>query len=123
LEDKTLSLESTLELEDTLGFEDNVVNLEADAVHSGSYTPDIEGDYWNRSNKNSIFLISKQISKEALDILYRENIFKLHLHKKGKYYLKKNFAKGNRQRMQYLLLITQPIGISYKARKMPDNSL
>ena len=65
LEDNTLSLEGTLELEDTLGFEDDVVNLEADAVYSGVYIPDMEGDYWKRGNKNSIFLISNQISEEA----------------------------------------------------------
>jgi hypothetical protein len=64
LEDDALGLEVTLELEDTLGFEDDVVNLEADAVYSGGYTLDMEGDHWNRSNKNSIFLISKQISKK-----------------------------------------------------------
>ena len=109
LEDDTLSLEGTLELED----EDDIENLEADAVYSGGYTLDIEGD-WNCSNNNSIFPVSKQISNEALDILYRENIFKLRLYREGEYFLKKNFAKGNRQRIQYLLLTTQPMGVSYE---------
>jgi hypothetical protein len=123
LKDDTFGLEGTLELEDALGFEDDVVNLEADALYSRSYTLDIESDYWNRSNKNSIFLISKQISREALGILYGENIFKLRLHGEGEYYLKKNFAEGNRQRMRYLLLSAQPMGISYEPGRMPDNSL
>jgi hypothetical protein len=61
----TLSAWGSLELED----EDDMENLEADAVYSGGYTLDIEGDYWNCSNNNSIFLVSKQISNEALDIL------------------------------------------------------
>ena len=123
LEDDTLGLEGTLELEDTTGFEDDMENLEADDVYSGGYTLDMEGDYWNCSNNNSIFLISKQISNETLDILYGENIFKLRLHGEGEHYLKKNFAEGNRQRMRYLLLNAQPMGVSYEPGRMPDNSL
>jgi len=123
LEDDTLGLEGTLELEDALGFEDDVVNLEANAVYSGGYNLDMEGDYWNRNNKNSIFLLSKQISEEALDILYGENIFKLHLYGEGEYYLKKNFTEVNRQRMRYLLLTAQPMGVSYEPSRMPDNAL
>jgi len=95
------------------------VNSEADAVYSGSKW---EGDYWDRNNENSIFLLSKQISQEALDILYRENSFKLHFHGEGEYYLKKNFAEANRKRMRYLLLTVQPMGISYKAGRKLDNA-
>jgi hypothetical protein len=121
LEDDTLDLEGTLELEDE--DEDDMENLEANAPYSGGYTLDIEGDYWNRSNNNSIFLVSKQISNEALDILYGENIFKLRLNGEGEYFLKKNFAEGNRQRIRYLLLTAQPIGVSYEPGRMPDNAL
>ena len=95
LEDDTLDLEGTLEL----GFEDDIENLEAEAVYSGGYTLDMAGDYWNYSNNNSIFLVLKQIIEETLDILYRENIFKLRLHGEGECYLKKNIAEANRQRM------------------------
>lgn len=108
----------TVDLEDALDFEDDkddTLGLEG--------TLDMEGDHWNRGNKNSIFLVSKQISKEALDILYGENIFKLRLHGAGEDYLKKNFTEQNRQRMRYLLLTAQAIGDSYKSGKMPDNTL
>ena len=42
-------------------------------------TLDFEGDYWNlNKNKNSLLLLSKQLSEECLDILYGENISKLY---------------------------------------------
>ena len=74
---------------------------------------------WNcNKNKNSIFLLSKQISEEALDILYGDNIFKLYLHGEGEVYLKKNFTEANRQRMRYLLLIAEPNGCFVRAREI-----
>lgn len=93
-----------------------------------SYDPIIEwedcnlrlnSDYWNpNDDMNSVFLVSKQISEEALDILYGENIFKLYLHGEGEYTLRENFTDRNRQRMKYLLIIAQPRGVSYT----PDNT-
>lgn len=81
-------------------------------------------DYWDSyKNKNSIFLLSRQISGEALDVLYGENVFKLHLHGEGEYYLKKNFVEANRQRMRYLLLTAGPRGVSYTPGRIPDDSL
>ncbi|PVH68668.1 hypothetical protein DL98DRAFT_554759 [Cadophora sp. DSE1049] len=79
--------------------------------------------YFIPHKENSIFVVSKQISEETLDILYGENTFKLHLHGEGQYYLKKNFAEANRQRMRYLLLVAQPTGVSYEPGRMPDNAL
>ena len=122
LEDAPDFEDDTLDLEDALGSEDDAVNLEADAVYSGGCTMDLERDYWKRNN-NSIFLLSKQICEEALDVLYGENIFKLYLHREGEHFLKKNFTEANRQRMRYLLLIAKPRGISYGPGRMPDNAL
>lgn len=115
----------TLNLEDdTPGFEEDALDLEDDAVNLKDYNLDFGGDYWNRHmNRNSIFLLSRQISEEALDILYGDNIFKLYLHGEGEYYLKKNFTEANGQRMRYLLLIAQPMDVSYEPEKMPDNAL
>jgi hypothetical protein len=129
--------EDALDVENAPDFEDNTLNLEDTLSHSGD-APDLEGDagnleefnaglgvnYWDRNeNKNSILLLSKQISGEALDILYGDNIFKLQLHGQGEYCLKKKFAEGNRQRIRYLLLSAQPMGVSYEPERMPDNSL
>jgi hypothetical protein len=81
-------------------------------------------DYWKpNKNKNSIFLLSKRISEEALDVLYGDNVFKLHLHGVGEHYLKKNFTDRNRQRMRYLLLIARPMGVSYTPGKVVDDAL
>lgn len=117
--------DDTLELKDDddileLGFEDV---MEADTAYSGGDTLHMVDDYWNCSNNSSIFLLSKQISGETLDILYGENIFKLRPHGGGEDYLKVNLAEANRQRMRYLLLIAQPMGVSYVPGRMPDTSL
>lgn len=74
-------------------------------------------------NQNSIFLLSKQISEEALDVLYGDNVFKLYLHGEGESYLKMNFSHQNRQRMKYLLLIAQPRGVSYTPKNRVDDVL
>jgi len=78
---------------DATRWQDHAAHLEAWRVGS-------DDDCWNY--KNSIFLISKQISGEALDILYGENVFKLHLNREGESYLQKNFTEANRQRMRHL---------------------
>ncbi|KFG84001.1 hypothetical protein MANI_024487 [Metarhizium anisopliae] len=74
-------------------------------------------------NRNAIFVLSRQISDEALDVLHGENIFKLHLNGDGEYYLKKNFTVGNTKRMRHLRLIAQPRGVSYTPGKKPDDTL
>jgi hypothetical protein len=90
---------------------------------SVDHTLDFE-DIWGRNkNKNSILLLSKQISDEALDVLYGDNVFKLYLHGEGEYYMKKNFSDRNRQRIRDLLLIAQPRGISYTPGTLPDDAL
>lgn len=121
--DGTLGSAVTLGMEETLDSEDSAASLRADAPYSGGGCLDWEGGYWNRNNKNSIFLLSRQISEEALDILYGENIFILHLHGEGEYYLKENFTEANRQRIRYLLLTAQPMGVSYMLERMPDDAL
>jgi hypothetical protein len=66
-----------LDFEDTISSEEDALDLEDDAVNLEDYNLDLDGDYWNHNkNRNSIFRLSKQISEEALDILYGENIFK-----------------------------------------------
>jgi hypothetical protein len=81
-------------------------------------------DYWDlNQNQNSIFMLSKQISDETLDVLYGSNIFKLYLNGEGEHYLKKNFADRNRQRMRCLVLIAQPRGVSYTSEMIVDDTL
>ena len=121
--EKTPNLEdNTLDLEDSLTYGDDVLPLEGDAVSLEDYNTDLAGNFWDRK-KNSIFLLSKQISGEALDILYGDNIFKLQLHGEDEYYLEKEFAEGNRQRIRYLLLIARPMGVSYRSGVTPNTSL
>lgn len=74
-------------------------------------------------NKNSILFLSKQISEEALDILYGENVFKMHLNGGGEAALKDNFTKANAQRMRYLLVVARPMGVSYGPEDIPDDAL
>ena len=57
--------------------------------------------------KNSIFLVCKQISNEALDVLYGENAFRQSLHGDGGLCLKQNFTEANRRRMRMLLLTVE----------------
>jgi len=84
----------------------------------------LSSDFWNpNKNKNSIFLLSKQISEETLDILYGDNVFKLSLHGEGEYYLKKNFTDRNRQRMRFLVLLAEPRGVSYTPEMVVDDAL
>ncbi|KAH7327092.1 hypothetical protein BKA65DRAFT_480814 [Rhexocercosporidium sp. MPI-PUGE-AT-0058] len=105
----TPDAEGALDVENAPDFEDNTLNLEDTLSHSGD-SLDLEVDagtleelnaglgvnYWDRNeNKKSILLLSKQISGEALDILYGDNIFKLQLHGEGEHCLKKKFAEGN----------------------------
>jgi hypothetical protein len=54
-------------------------------------------------DKSAIFVVSKQISEEALDVLYGDNFFQL-----GRYFLhaerdlKKTFTLANIRRVRYL---------------------
>jgi hypothetical protein len=76
------------------------------------------GSYWN---KNSILRLSKQISEEALDVLYGDNIFKLRLERE-EFDLETNFVEANIKRMRYLLLVAQPSHI-YSDDKIPNDAL
>jgi hypothetical protein len=56
---------------------------------------DLEADYWNRNKKkNSIFLLSKQISEEALDMLYGDSVFMVYLNGESELRLQKNFHRS-----------------------------
>ena len=114
------SLEEEGDTVDSLEAEGDIV----DSLEEEGNTMDFEGYSWNpNENKNSLLLLSKQISEECLDILYGENIFKLYLNGEGEVYLRKNFTEVNRRRMRYLLLIAQPMGVSYEPVRIPDNVL
>jgi hypothetical protein len=81
------------------------------------------GDGYINQNMNNLLLLSKQISEECLDILYGENIFKLWLNAGDELYLRKNFSEANWRRMRHLLLVAQPMGVSYTPGRVPDNAL
>jgi hypothetical protein len=95
---------------------------EDDAMYDG--TLEFEDFFCNpNKNKNSIFLLSKQISEEALDVLYGDNVFKLSLREEGEYHFKKNFTNRNRQRMRSLLLLARPRGVLYTPERIVDDAL
>jgi hypothetical protein len=57
-------------------------------------------DPWvTQENRNNLFLVSKQISEEALDYVYGENIFKLDINANGEHLLRQNFPEHNIRRM------------------------
>ena len=76
-----------------------------------------------QENRNNLFLVSKQISEEALDYVYGENIFKLDINANSEHLLGQNFPEHNIRRMRSLLVIAQPRGVSYPRKKKPDSVL
>ncbi|TVY45532.1 hypothetical protein LOCC1_G004884 [Lachnellula occidentalis] len=71
------------------------------------FQDDVTSSWGTDRKKNSIFLVCKQISNEALDIMYGENAFKGYLHTDGGLCLNRNFTEANRRRMRLLLLKAQ----------------
>ncbi len=67
---------------------------------------DIAGIESSRYN-NTIFLLSKQISDEALNVLYGENVFRFNLHAMGQEMLE-NITEKNRARMRYMIVVATP---------------
>jgi len=53
----------------------------------------------------NILVASRQISNEALDILYGENIFHIYLFSKGEDQLKRVISRANRARIRHILLV------------------
>ena len=66
----------------------------------------------------NILLLSKQISEEALNVLYGENYFAINIYLDGEYNLKHSFTAANRQRVRSLLLI-----FAYRRPIVPDDEL
>ena len=74
-------------------------------------------------NRNSLFIVSKQISEEALDYVYGENIFLLQIHHGDERKFKNTFSEQNLERMKYLLVIALPGDILYPSRQGLDSML
>lgn len=74
-------------------------------------------------NKTSIFRTSKQISEEALDVLYGSNEFKLYLNGGGEAYFKWKISQANRARIRTLDVVAQAEGRSFTLRQVPDHAL
>lgn len=73
-----------------------------------------------RSN-NSLFVVSKQISEETLDILYGENTFEVELHNEPAF--PKNVSERNRRRMRHVIVIAMPPGFRVSPGWRPDHAL
>jgi hypothetical protein len=93
---------------------DEDVNSESEEKLSKS---DIEDAYCFSEDflyewRTGILEVSRAISNEALDILYRQNVFVVDIHGKG--YLKiLKFSVTNLRRVHYLRIIARPMGVSY----------
>ena len=74
-------------------------------------------------NRNSLFIVSKQIGEEVLDYAYGENNFQLQIHRGDERKFKNTFSEQNLERMKYLLVIALPGDILYPSRQGPDNML
>jgi hypothetical protein len=79
--------------------------------------------WYPRRKLNSIFFVSRQISEEALDVLYGDNVFNVQLNADGENHLINNFTEANRRRMRRLLVTAEPRGSSYMPTMIPDNAL
>ncbi|KAF2261220.1 hypothetical protein CC78DRAFT_361330 [Lojkania enalia] len=77
-------------------------------------------DYPTHCTTN-VFLMSKQTSNEALDILYGDNVFRLEIDRDD-YYFRTNFTEPNRRRMRFLVISMGPVRLSYRDKR-PDGNL
>lgn len=75
------------------------------------------------TNATSIFRVCKQISNEALNVLYGDNIFVIRLNNCGEHNLKKNYPRRYRNRMRWLIVIAQHRSVLYGWGSSPDVAL
>jgi hypothetical protein len=66
-----------------------------------------------RSVLPGLLQVSRQVSDEALNVLYGDNAFKIILHGGGEYHLKTIFCEANRRRIRHIMLVLRPMGVSY----------
>lgn len=89
------------------------VPIELDFLNFHPYQWSDEFCKWLDVERNTaVLLVSRQLSEEALDVLYGENVFKVVLHG-GRPNILSQFAPANRQRIRRLQLVLRPMGVSY----------
>jgi len=66
----------------------------------------------NAKRRTVVLLISRQLSEEALNVLYGENVFEVALHW-GSQSILSQFAPANRQRIRRLQILARPTGVFY----------
>ncbi|KAL9106746.1 MAG: hypothetical protein Q9227_008245 [Pyrenula ochraceoflavens] len=67
--------------------------------------------------------ISRQISDEALGLLYGGNVFKIFLHGEGESDLKKMISETNRRNIRHIMLVLRPMGASYQPNFAVDKPM
>jgi len=67
----------------------------------------------NRDGKISLLLVSRQIGLEALEVLYRDNVFQICLREEGWSGLKEHFTEVNTRKLRKMQIVIQPCGLSY----------
>jgi len=79
-------------------------------------------DGWvNEEINTAVLLVSRQVSEEALDALYGENVFEIVLHARSDILIE--IAPANRQRIRRLQLAVRPFGIFYGLPLDPDSQI
>lgn len=76
-----------------------------------------------RSVLPSLLQVSRQISDEALNVLYGDNVFKVILHGGGEYDLKTIFCEANKRRIRHIMLVLRPMGVSYSPNFRVDTAM
>jgi hypothetical protein len=72
--------------------------------------------------RTGILEVSSAISREALDILYGQNIFVVDIHGEG-YLQFRKFSVANLRRVHHLRIVARPMGISYGRPLVVDPQL
>lgn len=76
-----------------------------------------------RSVLPSLLQVSQQVSDETLNMLYGDNAFKVIMHGEGERRLKKIFSEANRRRIQQIMLVLRPMGVSYEPKFRVDTAM
>jgi hypothetical protein len=92
------------------------------------YDEDIDEDAYHFSEefmyewRTGILEVSRAISSDVLNVLYRQNIFVVDIHGEG-YLQFRKFGAANLRRVRYLRIVARPIGISYRRALIFDPKL
>lgn len=90
-----------------------VIRITRSMLACGIESSDNDSDFFNSHHSRlNVLHLSREISEEALDILYGENLFQVFLNGDGEGDLEHNFTERNRHRIRNLLVLMTDRGVS-----------